>query len=186
LQKGQGVAYDRRVQHGDSEAAYAIRRVREEDAASIVDLLNPLIEAGHYTVMDETVSLEGQVAFIRDFPERGVFNVAACRERERVLGIQDVVPFRAEEPAFAHIGEISTFVLLESHRSGVGRSLSRATFAEAKARGFMKILGTIRADNSVAVSFYRSQGFRVIGTAQRHALVRGRPLDEILMEKLLD
>jgi L-amino acid N-acyltransferase YncA len=174
------------VSRNGSETAYSIRSVREEDAASIVDLLNPLIEAGHYTIMDEPVSPESQIAVIRDFPERGIFNVAVCRDTRRVLGIQDVVRFKAEGTAFVPIGEISTFVRLESHRRGVGRDLSRATFADARERGFTKIMATIRADNPMAVSFYESQGFRVIGTAQRHALVRGRYLDEILMEKLLD
>jgi L-amino acid N-acyltransferase YncA len=173
------------VQDSGGEATYAIRGVREEDAASIVDLLNPLIEARIYTIMDEPVSLQGQIAFLRAFPERGVYHAAVLRDSGQVLGIQDVVPFRAGETRFEHIGEISTFVRLGSHRRGVGRNLSRATLAEARERGFLKIVATIRVDNPMAVAFYESQGFRVIGTARRHALVRGEYVDEILMERLL-
>ncbi|MHC4548176.1 MAG: GNAT family N-acetyltransferase [Planctomycetota bacterium] len=165
---------------------FSIRRVREQDAASIVELLNPLIEAGTYTVMDEPVSVAEQVAFIRGFPERGVFNVAVCDDSRRILGIQDVVPVRPAESAFRHVGEISTFVALDAHRRGVGRGLSQVTFQEARERGFLKIGATIRADNRAAVSFYRSQGFRIIGTAGRHAFLRGRFVDEILMERLID
>jgi L-amino acid N-acyltransferase YncA len=43
----------------------------------------------------------------------------------------------------------------------------------------------VRADNPRAVAFYRSQGFRVIGTAERHARIDGRYVDEVLLKRLL-
>jgi len=44
---------------------------------------------------------------------------------------------------------------------------------------------TIRADNPNAIAFYRAQGFEPVGTLRAHALVRGRYLDEVLMERLI-
>jgi L-amino acid N-acyltransferase YncA len=115
-----------------------------------------------------------------------VFNVAVCNDSQKVLGLQDVQPISTSVNAFKHVGEISTFVLLASHRKGIGQNLSHATFQAAKEQGFIKLSATIRADNPQAVSFYLSQGFRVIGTAQKHAFVRGKYIDEILMEKFID
>ncbi|MEP6895234.1 MAG: hypothetical protein ABI986_06475 [Chloroflexota bacterium] len=43
-----------------------IRNVREEYAACIVELLNPIIQAGIYTVMDEQMSIAKRHALIRD------------------------------------------------------------------------------------------------------------------------
>ena len=165
---------------------FSIRTAREEDAASIVELLNPIIQAGTYTILDEQLSVDDQIDFIRGFPKRGVFNVAVCNDTQKVLGIQDVAPISTVSNVFKHVGEISTFVSLGSHRKGIGRSLSQATFQAAKERGFLKINATIRADNPQAVSFYLSQGFRIIGTAQKHALVRGKYIDEILAERFID
>ncbi len=165
---------------------FSVRAVREEDAASIVGLLNPLIQAGTYTVMDEPVSVDEQIDFIRGFPERGVFNVAVCDTSGRLLGLQDVAPISPGSGAFEHVGVISTFVALGSHGRGIGRSLSEATFRAATRLGFVKISATIRADNPRAVSFYLSQGFRIVGTAQRHALIGGRYVDEVLAERFLD
>jgi len=166
---------------------YSIRTVREEDAASIVELLNPIIQAGKYTILDKQLSVDDQIYFIRGFPERGIFYVAVCNDSQHVLGIQDIAPISAEwSSAFKHVGETSTFVSLASHRKGIGRSLSHATFRAAKERGFLKISATIRADNAQAVSFYLSQGFRIIGTAQKHAFVRGKYIDEILTERFID
>jgi L-amino acid N-acyltransferase YncA len=165
---------------------FSVRPVREDAAASIVGLLNPLIRAGKYTVMDEPVSVDEQIDFIRGFPERGVFNVAVGDAGQRLLGLQDVVPVSPGSGAFGHVGVISTFVSLGSHGRGIGRTLSEATFRAAKELGFVKISATIRADNPRAVSFYLRQGFRIVGTAQRHALIGGEYVDEVLAEKFLD
>jgi L-amino acid N-acyltransferase YncA len=69
----------------------SIRMVREKDAESIIELLNPIIQAGKYTAMDELFSVDDQIDFIRGFPKRGVYNVAVCNDSQKVLGIQDVV-----------------------------------------------------------------------------------------------
>jgi len=175
-------------EHGGAEGAgleFSIRSVREEDAPSIIDLLNPIIQAGIYTIMDEQLSLAGQTDFIRGLPQRGVFNVAVCNDSQKVLGLQDVEPMSASN-ALRHVGVISTFVSLATQRNGIGRRLSQATFQEAKELGFLKICATVRADNQRAVSFYESQGFRVIGTARKHAFVGGKFIDEMLMERLID
>jgi L-amino acid N-acyltransferase YncA len=174
------------VQRPHEFMEYLIRKAREEDAKSIIELLNPIILAEKYTIMDEQISVNDQIDFIRGFPDRGIYHVAISNDSQKVLGLQDVVPKSTKSHAYKHVGEISTFVSLDLHRNGIGRSLSKATFQEAKERGFLKISSTIRADNTQAVSFYLSQGFRVIGTVQKHALVRSKYIDEVIAEKLFD
>lgn len=165
---------------------FSVRRVKEEDAESIIELLDPIIRIGTYTIMDQQLSVDDQIEYIRGVPERGVFNVAACNHSQKILGLQDVQPISIRTNALKHVGEISTFVALASHRNGIGRSLSQATFKEAKEKGFLKISAMVRADNPQAVSFYQSQGFKIIGTAKQHAFVGGKYIDEILLEKFID
>ena len=50
----------------------SVREVRVKDAGRIVNLLNPIIQNGTYTVMDARFSVEDQIEFIRAFPERGI------------------------------------------------------------------------------------------------------------------
>ena len=163
-----------------------IRTAREEDAPSMVALLNPIIRAGVYTVMDEPVTLDGQIEFIRQFPEAGIFLVAVWDGSREVLGMQDVVPVLKDSRVFGHVGEISTFVALERRGQGVGRRLCQATFAEAKLRGFRKLSAAIRADNPRAAAFYRGQGFRRVGVAREHAFIEGKYVDEVLMERKVE
>lgn len=101
-----------------------IRRAKEEDAEAILDVLNSIIQAGTCTVMAQAISLEEEVDFIRSFPDRGVFHVALCEGSGALLGLQDVVPI-STEPAFAHVGAISTFVSIGAHGKGIARSSAR-------------------------------------------------------------
>jgi len=162
---------------------FVVRAVSEDDAPAIVALLNPLIAAGAYTVLDEPSTVADQLAFIRNLPERSVYH-AAVRDG-RVVGIQDVVPL-AETRVFDHVGEISTFVALDARRQGVGRALCAATVTAARRLRFRKLLATIRADNAAALAYYTGCGFREIGTAQQHAHVGDRYVDEVLAERAID
>jgi L-amino acid N-acyltransferase YncA len=164
---------------------FTIRPAREEDAVALIALLNPLIRAGIYTVMDQELSLADQLGFMRGFPERGVFYVAVSNDSQQIVGLQDVVPM-SSDLAFRRVGVISTFVALTAHRQGIGRCLSQATFQAARALSFTKISAAVRADNPAALAFYQSQGFRVIGIAQKQALVQGNYIDEVLLEKLIE
>ncbi|NNE10221.1 MAG: GNAT family N-acetyltransferase [Gemmatimonadetes bacterium] len=164
----------------------------------MIAILNPIIEAGVHTIMQQTYTEEEQIAYIRDFPARGVFYVALANDGRgrahpagndpapaRILGMQSVEPIPSTSPAtFAHVGDISTFVAPVAHRTGVGRALSHATIKAAWDAGFHKIMAGVRADNPGAVAFYRSVGFRLIGTARRHARVRDRWIDEVMLEML--
>ena len=162
-----------------------IRRVTLEDAPAIVELLNPIIQAGTYSVMEQTFTVEDQIEFIHSFPEGGLYHLATANDSRQVLGIQDVIPISPGSQVFGHVGEISTFVALGAQGQGIGRCLSQATFRAAQALDFRKLMATIRADNPGALAFYRRQGFETIGVARQHAYLGGCYVDEVLMEKLL-
>ena len=163
---------------------YSVRTVKAADAGSIIELLNPIIQAGIYTSMAEPFSVADQLDFIRNFPMRGIYHIAVDSDRQKALGIQDVIPISTSD-VFKHIGEISTFVALDTQKQGIGRGLSQATFKAAKQLGFLKLRATVRADNPQAVSFYQSQGFEMIGIAKKHAFLQGKYIDEVLLEKFL-
>ncbi len=163
-----------------------IRPVRDDDAQGLADLLNPLIELGTVTIMTEPITAEGQRDYLREFPPRGVFFVAEEGGNGRLVGMQSVEPIYPAIHAFHHVGEIATFVAVDAHRKGIARALSKATFKACREAGFLKIRATIRADNPLGLGFYTGMGFEIIGTAMRHARVRGELVDEVLAERFLD
>lgn len=163
----------------------SVRPVRASDAQSIVDLLNPIIRAGRFTILDNPITLKEQIEFISALPDRSVFHVAISRENGSLVGMQDIVPIFPRIGTFRHVCEIATYVALQARRLGIGTALFQATVQAARNAEFTKIVATIRADNADAVRYYKAQGFEVIGVAKSHALVGGRLLDEVLAERLI-
>ncbi|WP_017220093.1 GNAT family N-acetyltransferase [Moritella dasanensis] len=162
-----------------------IRDVQQADAQAIMNILNPIIEAGLYTILDTPFSLEEEEQFIQDFPERGVFNVAVNSAESTIVGFQNVEPFATYTHAFDHVGIIGTYVDSSYRRQGIASSLFNATFELARSKGYEKLFAYVRDDNKDALSIYLKQGFEVIGIAKKHAKIRGKYIDEVLIEKLL-
>jgi L-amino acid N-acyltransferase YncA len=163
-----------------------IRDARVDDAEAVAGILNRIIAARCYTALDTPVTLEEERRFIRDFPPRGIFHVAVDGATGQIVGFQDISPFADFTHAFDHVGIIGTYVALERLRQGIATRLFTATFQVARAKGYEKIFTYVRADNDGGLQAYLRQGFRVVGTAERHAKIDGRYVDEIMIEKLLD
>ncbi|NIN63396.1 MAG: GNAT family N-acetyltransferase [Anaerolineae bacterium] len=162
-----------------------VRKVRPQDAEGIVNILNPIIEAGRFTVLETLLTVEEEREFIADFPARGVFHVAERRQDGRMVGFLSLEPFATYTHAFDHVATMGTYVDLSLRRRGIGRSLASATFQVAGRKGFEKVFTYIRARNTEALAFYRALGFRIVGTAQRQVKIDGKYEDEIIVEKFL-
>jgi ribosomal protein S18 acetylase RimI-like enzyme len=63
--------------------------------------------------------------------------------------------------------------------------LFNTTFELARSKGYEKLFAYVRDDNKDALSIYLKQGFEVIGIAKKYAKIRGKYIDEVLIEKLL-
>ncbi|MGR5066455.1 N-acetyltransferase family protein [Photobacterium sp. DNB22_13_2] len=164
---------------------FNVRQAAIRDAEGIANVLNPIVEEGLYTVLDTTFTVEEEEVFIRSFPERGILTVAQHDESGKIAGFQAVEPFADYTRVFDHVGIIGTFVDGSFRRQGVAKRLFEATCEIAKAKGYEKLFAYVRSDNERALATYLNQGFEVIGTAKKHAKVRGAYVDEILIEKFL-
>jgi L-amino acid N-acyltransferase YncA len=161
------------------------RPARLDDAEAIVAILNPIVETGTFTVFDAPFTVEAEREYLAAFPARGVFQVAVRESDGRVVGFQSMEPLACYTRAFDHVGVLGTYVAADSRRQGVATRLFEATFGVALAKGYEKIFTYVRADNDAALRVYVRQGFRVVGTARRHARLGGRYIDEIVIEKML-
>ena len=161
------------------------RQARPEDAEAIVGILNPIIDAGTFTVFDTPFTVEAERRYLAAFPARGVFLVAIRESDGQIVGFQSMEPFAVYTAAFDHVGVLGTYVALHARRQGVATGLFQATFAAAIEKGYEKLFTYVRVDNDAALQAYRRQGFRVVGVAERHARLGGRYVDEIVIEKIL-
>jgi L-amino acid N-acyltransferase YncA len=162
-----------------------IRDAIPDDAAGIVSVFNPIIEARSFTLFDTAFTTEAERSYIAGLAERDIFHVAVRASDNVIVGFQSMAPFATYTHAFDHVGVIGTYVDLESRRQGVAKCLFPATFEAAQRKGYEKIFTYIRADNPAALATYQKQGFRIVGTADRHAKLHGRYVDVIIVERLL-
>jgi len=169
----------------EREMHLEIREARPEDAEAVVRVLNPIIEAGAYTVFDTPFTADAEREYILRFPSRGIFLLAVRQADNQVVGFQSMEPFAGYTHAFDHVGVLGTYVDLECRRRGIAAALFQATCAAAVRKGYEKIFTFVRADNPAALQAYLSQGFRTVGTALRQARIGDTYVDEIIIEKLL-
>ncbi len=162
-----------------------IRSAVLDDAEALVTLLNPIIEAGT-TALDTMLTIAGERDYIASLHERAIFLVAALALDGTLVGCQSVEPFTTTGThAFDHVGVMGTWGAAGHQRRGIGRRLFEAMFEQARRKGYEKIFTYVRADNAAGMAAYLGQGFRVIGTAERHAKIDGRYIDEVLIERFL-
>jgi L-amino acid N-acyltransferase YncA len=162
-----------------------VRGVTPQDAAGIVDILNPIIATGEHTVLTASLTPQEERDYILQFHPRGVFHVAERLEDGRLVGLQSLEPFGTYSTAFDHVAVMGTFVDLAHRRRGIASELSEVTFAAAKAKGFKKVFTYVRADNLASLGFHLKCGFHVVGMARQQALIQGRYVDEVFIEKFL-
>ena len=162
-----------------------VRKASVDDAEAIVGIFNPIIEAGVYTVFDTPFTVEAEREYILNLPHRGILHVAVCQPDQRVVGFQGLEPFATYTHAFDHVGVIGTYVDLSCRRQGIASRLFEATFETARVKGYEKLFAYVRAGNIAALATYLNQGFRVVGTAQRHAKINDKYVDEIMIEMFL-
>jgi L-amino acid N-acyltransferase YncA len=162
-----------------------IRAAAPDDAAGIVAVFNPIIVSGRYTAFDTPFTVEEERAYIEQMSSRDIFHVAANQPDGRIVGFQSLSPFATYTQTFAHVGTLGTFVDINHQGQGIARKLFAATFTAARAFGYEKLFTYVRADNEKGLAAYLSQGFHIVGTAQRHAKVNGVYIDEIIIERFL-
>jgi L-amino acid N-acyltransferase YncA len=160
-----------------------IRPAIGTDAVGIINVLNPIIEAGGYTAFDTPFTVEAERRYIETLPARGIFHVALAEDR--VVGFQSMEPFATYTHAFDHVGVLGTYVELSRRRKGIGSALFEATFKEARRQGYEKLFTYILVHNAAALRAYTKQGFSIVGTAARHAKINNAYSDMLVVEKLL-
>jgi len=159
-----------------------IREVCVDDAAAVLGVLNPIIEA-EPVAFDSPLSEPDERTYIAGFPERGVFNVAVWDGG--LVGFQSLEPFAPYTRLFDHVGVLGTYVVAAHRRRGVATRLFAATFTAARAKGYEKLFTYVRADNPAALAAYQAQGFRVVGRAERQLKAGDRYIDEVIVERFL-
>ena len=144
-----------------------VRAATRDDAAGMVAVLRPIIEAKIYSSMTGEITLASQQAYLETALPHGMFFVA-LDPAGNLVGVQNIDQTEDEGR-----GEIATFVDLDQRGTGIGHALAKMTLPDARTRGLREVTASIRSSNEGAIDFYRSVGFEDHGWRSSWA-VHGR------------
>ncbi len=164
--------------------AIVVRPGALDDADGIRTVLNSIVREGGLTILDQIYSITQERAFLRRLPRRARLTLAQVGNV--VAGFQVIEPYLWYTRAADHVATLGSYVIAPVRGHGLGKAMSRATFAAARELGFSKLVIQVRADNGGAQAFYASLGFQPCGRLTRQVVVDGRYVDELFYERFLD
>jgi phosphinothricin acetyltransferase len=157
------------------------RRARPEDAEAIAAIYNEGIEDRLATFETRLRSAEDIARWLDDG-----FPLVVVEEDGGVVAWASAAPYRPDREAYAGIGEFSVYVARAERGRGAGRTAMEALAAEARSRGFWKLVSRIFPENEASLRLCRALGFREVGVYRRHGMLDGEWRDVVVVELLLD
>ncbi|KAF9144426.1 hypothetical protein BGX30_012884 [Mortierella sp. GBA39] len=166
---------------------YIVRPATEADSPQINDIVN-------YEVMHSVSnfnygqrSLEDGLTWFKTTIAGGYPIIVATTVvdgREFVSGYASLGVFRAKD-GFRFSAEYSLYIHHEHRKRGLGRILLKDLLAEAKARKFHAIIGSISGGNEGSFRLAKEFGFRVVGTMKENGFKFDQWIDNTFVELLL-
>ena len=158
------------------------RPPRPEDAEAVARIYNDGIADRLATFETRERTAADIVAWLDD----GFPLVIVEGEDGNVLAWASAPPYRPHREAYRGVGDFSVYVAREARGRGAGRLAMEALAAEARSRGFWKLVGRIFPENGASLALCRKLGFREVGTYERHAQLDGVWRDVVVVELLLE
>ena len=131
----------------------------------------------------------GEATFETEAPGWGRWDAAhlsfarlVARAGERIEGWAALSPV-SSRPVYAGVAEVSVYVGREARGRGLGRSLLAALIEESERHGVWTLQASIFPENAASVALHKALGFRVVGTRERVAKLKGRWRDTVLLER---
>jgi L-amino acid N-acyltransferase YncA len=159
-----------------------IRPATEVDMPAILGIYNEAVE--HTTaIWNETrVDLANRKAWFAERTGKG-FPVLVA-ERADVVGYGSFGDFRPFE-GYRVTVEHSVYVAKDARGQGAGEALLAALIAEARKLEKRNMIGGIDAANAASIALHAKFGFAEVGRMPGVGTKFGRPLDLVLMQKVL-
>lgn len=156
-------------------------RARVGDAAAIADIYNAGIAEGVATFETEQRSA-ADVA--RWFGGRHPI-VVVEDETGGIVSFAATFPYRPQRACYDGVAEFSVYTAPEARGRGAARAAMAELIGSAEAAGFWKLVSRVFPENVASRRLLESLGFRDVGVYRRHARLRGRWRDVVIVEKLL-
>jgi RimJ/RimL family protein N-acetyltransferase len=160
-----------------------IRRARAEDAEALIAHANAVGAEGIY-IMTERVerSLNEERALIRKSDGRSSLWIVAVAGGE-ILGVADIG--RGRHSKNRHVANLGIALRKDARRVGLGTEMRGTLIEWAQSVRVRKLTLGVFATNTAARALYRRLGFVQEGRLKGQVILRGKPVDELLLARWL-
>jgi phosphinothricin acetyltransferase len=157
-------------------------RVREavlQDVQRMTEIHNQGI-IDRDSVLDITPRpLRERLAWFKNLSSREAVVVAEVKGS--VIGFSALQPFRPEE-MYAHVGVATIWIEKDFRGRGIGHKLSKRIIPIAKKKGYKKFMLYAYSFNRDKMGFYKDVGYEEVGILKKHARIRDKFVDVLVME----
>jgi L-amino acid N-acyltransferase YncA len=164
------------------ESPLNIRAATESDLPAILSIYNDAVENTTAIWNETPADLANRKSWFLDRTGKG-FPVLVA-ERDGVIGYGSFGDFRPFE-GYRVTVEHSIYVAKEARGHGVGAALLEALIEEAERMNKHNMIGGIDASNAPSIALHVKFGFEEVGRMPGVGTKFGRPLDLVLMQKVL-
>lgn len=161
---------------------YVIRKAREEDRKSIVEIFNYFIE-NSFAAYPATAADDSLFDFLMGACLEGAFYVIE-KPGCGIVGFGMLRPHQ-KSITFSRAAELSYFILPDFSRKGLGTSLLEVLTMDAAKLGIETMLANISSLNVQSLNFHAKQGFKQCGCFERVGSKFGKDFDVIWMQKFI-
>lgn len=160
-----------------------LREWREADLPALAELRNDIALQAQLMARARPNPIERVRSWLveRSNQTDMLFFVIAKRSDDTVLGYVQV----AALDLFHGTGELGLCLARTAQGVGNAQEAMAMLYAHLRKSGIRKLGLRVRADNTRALAFYRREGYREIGTMERHYRESDAFIDVILMERFL-
>jgi len=159
-----------------------VRAAAESDLAAILSIYNDAVENTTAIWNETPADLANRKAWFTERTGKG-FPVFVA-ERDGVIGYGSFGDFRPFE-GYRVTVEHSVYVANDARGQGVGAALLEALIAEARRMDKHNMIGGIDASNAPSIALHVKFGFEEVGRMPGVGTKFGKPLDLLLMQKVL-
>lgn len=160
----------------------SIRPATEADLPAILVIYNDAVENTTAIWNEKPADLANRKAWFADRTGKG-FPVLVA-ERDGVIGYGSFGDFRPFD-GYRVTVEHSVYVSKDARGQGAGETLLASLIAEAKRMQKHNMIGGIDASNAPSIALHVKFGFEEVGRMPGVGEKFGKPLDLVLMQKVL-
>lgn len=156
---------------------YSIRKMKSEDADSVLQIFQQGIDGGNAT-FDQCIPT---------WEEWDNAHINECRfslidEKEKVVGWSALLKVSSRK-CFEGVAELSIYVDDDNQGKGLGTMLLEKIILDSEEHGFWTLQSGIFPENKSSIALHQKMGFRIVGSREKIGQTKGKWRDIVLLER---